>query len=61
MELARISIVKTLMKLDTALRKPLFKKTTSLRMNEIPAAHLQTTFSSSIQSYYKWFCAQNVV
>lgn len=30
---------------------------TSLRMNEIPAAHLQTASSSSIQSYYKWFRA----
>ena len=30
------------------------KKTpTSLRMSEIPTAHLQTTLSSSIRSYYK--------
>ena len=42
-------------------QKTLGKKnhTISLRMNEIPAAHLETVFSSSIQSYYKWLCTEN--
>ena len=35
------------------------KHTISLRMNEIPGAHLETVFSLSIQSYYKWFCTEN--
>lgn len=35
------------------------KHTISLRMNEIPASHLETVFSSSIQSYYIWCCTEN--
>lgn len=62
MKLVEISIVKIFMNLDTALRKPLGgKKPTSVRTNEIPAAHEQTPSSSSTQSYYKWFCAQRAV
>lgn len=67
MKLVQTLTVKIFMNLDTALRKSLKKekgkkkKPTSLRMNEIPAAHLQTAFSSSIQSYYKWVCAQKEV
>lgn len=37
------------------------KKTTSVRMNEIPAAHQEFPSSSSIQSYYKWICTQRAV
>lgn len=62
MKLVKILIVKMFMNLDTALRKPWGKKkkhTISLRMNEIPGAHLETVFSLSIQSYYKWFCTEN--
>lgn len=50
MKLVKILTIKIFMNLDTALRKPLKKKNpTSLRMNEIAAAHLQTAFGSSIQ------------
>lgn len=52
MKLVKILTVKIFMNLDTTLRKSLKKKKkqhTSLKMNEIPEAHLQTTFSSSIQ------------
>lgn len=61
MKLVKILIVTIFMNLDTALRKPWEKKkhTISLRMNEIPAAHLESVFNSSIQSYYKWLCTEN--
>lgn len=64
MKLVEILIVKIFMNLDTALGKPLVekkKKTTSVRMNEIPAAHQEFPSSSSIQSYYKWICTQRAV
>lgn len=66
MKLVEILIIKIFMNLDTALRKPLVEKKkkqnpTSVKMNEIPAAHQEIPSSSSIQSYYKWICAQRVV